>query len=139
VTTPYSAIANLKSKIDLSLPLFMLRIDANHSHHALAVNDFALVTHLFYGSTDFHLSNSAPVQIVWGQLDQHSITRKNPNKMLAHLSRNMRQHLMLGILQLNSKHSVRQSLKDLGHNFYSFFLRHIRSERILLVPTNSKY
>ena len=81
----------------------MFGIDANHSDHTLAVNDLALITHLFYGSTDFHLinlysisakthqqlfvpvSNSAAVQVVWRQLNQHSITRKNPNKMLAHL------------------------------------------------------
>ena len=35
----------------------MFGIDADHSDHALAVNDLALVTHLFYGSTDFHLIN----------------------------------------------------------------------------------
>src|SRR6185503_17075194 len=32
----------------LSLALFMLRVDTNHPHHALAVNDFALVTHFLY-------------------------------------------------------------------------------------------
>jgi hypothetical protein len=32
----------------LSLPLFMLRVDANHPHHTFAVNDFALVTHFLY-------------------------------------------------------------------------------------------
>src|SRR4030095_3970598 len=48
---PQSPISNRNR---LPLPLLMFRIDANHSHHALAVNDFALITHLFYGSTDFH-------------------------------------------------------------------------------------
>ncbi len=44
--------------------------------------------------------------------------------MLAHLSRNMRQHLMLIIFKLYPEHRVRQSLEDLGHDFYRFFLSH---------------
>jgi hypothetical protein len=32
----------------LSLPLFVFGVDANHPHHALAMDDFALVAHLFY-------------------------------------------------------------------------------------------
>jgi hypothetical protein len=32
----------------LALPLFMLRILADHTHHALAVHDLALVANLFY-------------------------------------------------------------------------------------------
>ena len=35
----------------------MLGVDANHPHHTLAMDDLALVTHFFYGSTDFHLNN----------------------------------------------------------------------------------
>ena len=41
----------------LSLSLFMLGIDANHSHHAFAMDDLALVAHLLYRRTDFHLLN----------------------------------------------------------------------------------
>lgn len=33
---------------ELTLSLFMLRIGANHPHHALAVYHLALITHLFY-------------------------------------------------------------------------------------------
>ena len=40
-----------------TLPNAMFRVDANHPHHTFAVNDFALVTHFFYRSTDFHLIN----------------------------------------------------------------------------------
>jgi len=32
---------------ELSLPLFVFRVDANHPHHALAMNDLALVAHFF--------------------------------------------------------------------------------------------
>src|SRR6185503_9680604 len=48
--------------------------------------------------------------------------------MLAHLPRYVRKHLMLAVFQLDSKHSVRQSLQHLCHDFYRFFLRHILSE-----------
>jgi hypothetical protein len=146
-----------KIKNRLSLPLFVFGVDADHPHHAFAVDDLALVAHFFYWSTDFHLnnpqdlpsleslwllfisvSNPSAVQIVGRQLNQDPIPGKNPDKMLTHLAGNMRQHLMLVVFQLNPKHSVRQSLKDLSHNFYSLFLCHIRSERILPVPTNCK-
>jgi hypothetical protein len=42
-------IANRQSKIgnELSLPLLVFRVDANHPHHALAMNDLALVAHFF--------------------------------------------------------------------------------------------
>src|SRR6185436_479591 len=143
-----TALANPQCKNRLSLSLLVFRIDANHTHHALAVNDFALITHFFDRSSDFHfinplssscseplslvaVSNSSAVQVVRRQLHQHPVARKNPDEMLAHLSRNVRQHLMLCVFQLDPKHSVRQSLADRRHNLYSFFLRHIRSERIL--------
>jgi len=53
------SISNRKFAIEnrLSLSLFVFRIDANHTHHTLAVNDFALVTHFFYRSPDFHFIN----------------------------------------------------------------------------------
>src|SRR5678810_711196 len=37
---------------------------------------------------------------------------------------------MLAVFQLDPKHSVRQSLQHLCHDFYRFFLRHILSEWI---------
>jgi len=42
-----SKIKNRKSKILLSLSLFMLRVGADHSHHAFAVDDLAVITHFF--------------------------------------------------------------------------------------------
>jgi hypothetical protein len=40
--------------VSLSLPLLMLRIAADDPHHALAVDHFAFVAHLFDGRPDFH-------------------------------------------------------------------------------------
>jgi hypothetical protein len=110
----------------------MLGIRADHTHHALAVNDLALVANFPNGSPNFHVQyrllvtirNAPTVEIVGRQLNQNSITRKNSDEMLAHLSRNMRQHLMLIVFKLYSEHRIRQSLEDLGHDLYRFFLRH---------------
>ena len=38
----------------------MLGVDADHSHHAFAMDDLALVAHLLYRRTDFHLLNLCP-------------------------------------------------------------------------------
>jgi len=35
----------------------MFRIDANHPHHTFAMDDLALVAHLFNRRTDLHLEN----------------------------------------------------------------------------------
>src|SRR5262245_37621574 len=48
--------------------------------------------------------------------------------MLAHLSGNVRKHLVLAVFQLNPKHSVRQSFQHLCHDFYRLFLRHNLSD-----------
>jgi hypothetical protein len=42
-------IAHRQLKIGnaLSLPLFVFRVYTNHPHHALAMNDLALVAHFF--------------------------------------------------------------------------------------------
>jgi hypothetical protein len=42
-----SEIRNPKSEILSSLSLFMLGVGADHAHHAFAVNDLAVVAHLF--------------------------------------------------------------------------------------------
>ena len=110
----------------------MLRIRANYAHDSLAVNHLALVANFSDGSPNLHLKHRSlvticdtpAVEIVGRQLNQNPIARKNSDEVLAHLSRNVRQHLVLIVLKLDSEHCVGQSLKDLGHNFYRFFLRH---------------
>src|SRR5690349_11434500 len=73
------------------------------------------------------ICDSAAVEIVWRKLNEYPVARQNANKMLAHLSRYVRKDLMLAFFQFNPKHSVRQSLQDFCHDFYSLFLRHILS------------
>ena len=73
----------------------MLWVDADNADHTLAVNHLALITNFFDGRTYLHwtpsisfipVSYATAIQIVGRQLNQHSITRKNPDEMLTHLA-----------------------------------------------------
>ena len=118
----------------------MLGVRANHAHDSLAVNHLALIANFPDGSPNLHfdyrllvtIRDTPAVEIVGRQLNQNPITRKNSDEMLAHLSRNVRQHLMLIFLKLDPKHSVGQSLEDLGHDLYRLFLRHTATDNYLV-------
>src|SRR5437867_1922202 len=68
------------------------------------------------------ISYASSIEVVWRQFNQHTIARKDTNKMLAHLTGYVRKHLVLAIFQLNAKHRVRQGLEHFRHYLYSFFL-----------------
>src|ERR1700691_819145 len=129
----------------------MFRVDADHPHHTLAVDDLALVTDFLYRCSYFHISsqflvltaqfdlnrventiltisfitihNSAAIQVVGGKLHRYLVTGQDANKILAHLSRNMRQHLVL-VLQFHLEHGVGQRLKNHCHHFNRVFFAH---------------
>ena len=115
----------------------MLGICADHSHHTLAVNNLAVVTHFFTDARTFMpipllsrpllvaVRYPAPIQIVRRKLYQDAVTGENSDEMLSHFARNVGQHLMLIIFKLDTKHGVWQSLQDLCHDFNCLFLRHI--------------
>jgi|SRR6185503_10814681 len=116
----------------------MLGVSANYAHHTLTVDYLALITNLFDGRTYLHwtpsisfiaVSYAAAIQIVGRQLNQHSIPRKNSDEVLPHLARDVRQHLMLALLEFDPKHRVGQRLEDFGHDLYRLFLRHTATER----------
>src|SRR5712671_2290364 len=111
-----------------ALALFVFRVDADHPHHTLAVDDLALVTNFLYRCSYFHkpafscplsfftafsknlfvaIHNPAAIQIVRRKLDRDLIARKDTNEILAHLAGHMRQHLVL-VLQFHAEHGVRQ-------------------------------
>lgn len=46
------------SEIGLTLALLVSRILADHPYYAVPADDFAVPTHLLYGSPDFHFFNS---------------------------------------------------------------------------------
>ena len=75
----------------------MFRIRADHAHDSLAVNHLALVANFSDGSPNLHdnyrllvtIRNAPAIEIVWRQLNQNPIARKNSDEVLAHLARNM--------------------------------------------------
>src|SRR5258706_1614938 len=92
---PKSAINDQQLTAYSFLSLLMLWVDTDNTHHALAVNYFALITNLFDGRTYLHctlsflfipVSYTTAIQIVGRQLDQHPITRKTSDEMLTHLA-----------------------------------------------------
>src|ERR1700730_530510 len=44
----------------LALALLVFRVDADHPHHAFAVDDLALITNLFYRCSYFHNGSQFP-------------------------------------------------------------------------------
>src|SRR5215831_1167696 len=59
--------------------------------------------------------DSAAGQIVRRKFNRDLISRQNPDKILAHLAGDMRQHLVL-VLQLDAEHGVGQRFDDRGHD-----------------------
>src|ERR1044072_2609391 len=64
------------------------------------------------------------VQVVRRKLHEHPVARQYAYEILAHLARDVRQNLVLAVVQPHPKHGVWQSLDDLRHTFYRFFFRH---------------
>src|SRR5712692_9324050 len=120
-------------KKPLSLTLLVLRVDANHPHHAAPVDHFALVTNLFNRCPYFHnpcsslaellvtVHNSAARQIVRGKLHRNFISRQNPDEILAHFAGNVRQNLVL-VFELHAEHRVGQRLNHRCHHFNGVLL-----------------
>src|ERR1700757_2050569 len=82
----------------------------------------ATTTQLFVAIHD-----AAAVQVVWGKLDRHFIARQDANEILAHLSRNMCQNLML-VFQFYPEHRIGQRFKHSGHNLNRVFFTHALPE-----------
>src|SRR5947209_19091691 len=76
------------------------------------------------------------VQVVRRKLDQHPVARQYAYEVLAHLARDVRENLVLCVLQLDAEHRVRQSLDDFRHHFNRFFFRH--TPRVSLVKNLSR-
>jgi hypothetical protein len=131
----------------LSLALLVLGILADDAYHTLASNHLALDANLFDRCPDLHdscypslrtkfrreicllslrlfipIHNPAAIQVVWAQLYGHAITGQNPDKILAHPSRDMGQDLVI-VLELDLEHGIGQRLKDGCHHFNRVFLR----------------
>src|SRR5687767_1049167 len=62
-------------------------------------------------------------QVVGRELHEDLVARKDPDEVLPHLSRYVREHLMF-VLQLHFEHRVRQRFDDRRHDLDRVFLRH---------------
>jgi hypothetical protein len=65
--------------------------------------------------------NPTLLQVIDGHFHKHSIARKYPNHIHAHLSRKMTYHHLTGI-QLNAKNSIGQTLNDFALKLNNLFI-----------------
>src|ERR1039458_7693020 len=78
--------------------------------------------------------NAAARQVVWRQLNRHPVAGKNANKVLAHLARDVRQHLVL-VLQFHLEHGIGQGFNHHRHYLNRVFLTHSTPENQLSVAS----
>ena len=91
----------------------MFRIHADHPNHTITVNDLALVTDFFDRSPDFHFAvilfvavdDSAPAQIIRRKFDRDLVSRKDPNEILSHFSRDVGQDHVFAF-QFDTEHGI---------------------------------
>jgi len=126
----------------------VLRVDANHAHHAAPVDHLALVTNFLTDARTFIslLLDKSPAASISGGLKVKShpptytgtrcgrasdrtakaprrpCPRRGCDKILAHLPGNVREHLVL-ILELDHETSHWAALNDRRHHFDGVFLR----------------
>jgi hypothetical protein len=67
----------------LTLPLLMLGVGADDTHHTLAVDHLAFVAHLFDGRSNFHVfSNSRTILPRPGSCGDNSTCTRSPGRIL---------------------------------------------------------
>src|SRR4029453_14851698 len=114
----------------LTLSLLVLGDRADDPDDAVSPDDLALHADSLDRCPDFHdrlllvpVNNPPPRQIVRRQLHEHLVAREDPDEVLPHLPRYVREHLMF-VLQLHLEHPVRQRLDNRRHYLDRIFLRH---------------
>src|SRR5678816_4932474 len=80
--------------------------------------------------------DAAAREVVRGQFDLHTVTRKNPDVVLAHLPGDLREH-GLAALELDAEHRARQGLDHLALDLDLLFLDCQPTPRAGLVPCPS--
>src|SRR3974390_1949588 len=65
--------------------------------------------------------DAAAGQVIGGKLHRDFVSRENPDEVLAHLARNMRQDLVL-ILQFHPEHRIRQRFNHRSHHLNGVLL-----------------
>lgn len=120
----------------------MPRVFANHHDAPISTNDFAFVTNRLDTWINFHvvflfaglvlteliagepfltalliaIDNTASGEIVWAQLNNHAIFRKNTDVVLSHLARDVGKNFV-SVGQLNAKHRVGKSFDHCALDF----------------------
>jgi hypothetical protein len=69
------------------------------------------------GPSSISVSDATAGQVVRGDLDLHSIARKDADVVLAHLPRDRREDVVAAVIELNAEHGARQRLDDLSLEF----------------------
>jgi hypothetical protein len=118
----------------------LLQTRANHIDASATAHDLAMLTHFFYGRTDFHLcsppsasadsylklfipvGNSAPAQVIRGKLDGNAVARQDFNIVHPHFSGDMRENAVI-VFQDHPEGRVLQAFLDNTVDFYGLFLR----------------
>src|ERR1700680_2231519 len=113
MTLHLSQIFFTEARTFIFAPFFASRLSSRASDDRSSAHD---------SSSLIPIDDPATRQIVGRELDCHLIACKNAYKILSHLARNMRQHLVL-VVQLHPEHRVRQRLDHRGHHFDGIFLR----------------
>src|SRR5215210_8340088 len=84
----FGRISNLKF-LKLPLALLVLGVGADHAHHALAVDDLAVVAHLLDRSPNLHLTSPLPARagslVAVRDAPAVQVARQNAYEVLAHL------------------------------------------------------
>ena len=98
----------------------MFRDFANHTDDAVAFNDFAFLTYLFYTGSNFHLflpiSYSSAGQIIRGKFQLHLVARKNSYMMNSHFAGYVSQNYFTA-RYFNFEHCVGQCFQNFTFNF----------------------
>src|SRR6185503_6599093 len=129
-----------------ALPLLVLGVLANHPYHPAAADDLALgadpldrCAHL-HDPVPFAPDKSAqPVddpaggEVVGGQLDEHLVAGQDADEVLAHLARDVGEHLVL-VLELHPEHGVREVLDHGRLDLDRLFL--LRQARVPICHTD---
>jgi len=125
----------------LALALLMTRVRrADHTHHALALDDFAVAANALNRSQHFHdfPLPSIPVrslrpeydaragQIIRGQFDRHLVPGQDANVMHAHLAGNMAQHYM-AVFQFDAERCVGEVFQHLTLHLDRVIFGHVSS------------
>src|ERR671913_1607902 len=108
-----------------ALSLLVAQVLADHHDPTVTADHLALVTDLLDARLNLHVAfavssmcglavaedDAATGQVIWAELHHHAVLGEDPDVVLAHLARDVREDLVT-VRELDPKHRVRESLDD---------------------------